>query len=291
MKPGRLVTYAALATLVLIWGTTWAAIRVSLEGIPPLKSVVIRFAIAGLLLLSLAPVLKVRLGRQPREPWLWLMNGVLTFSLSYGIVYWSEQWVPSGLAAVLFSTFPLFVALLAHLMLPGERLAPRSAVGVLLGFIGVAVLFSEDFKSLGGQQVATASAFFLIAPLASAVANVAVKKWGSGVHPLSISAMPMLFGTLLMVPVAWTTERDMAIRWGARPILAVLYLALVGSALAFTLYYWLLRRLPASRLALINYATPVVAVLVGTLFLGEPFTARIAIGALLVVSGVALAMR
>lgn len=277
--------------LVLIWGTTWAAIRVSLEGFPPLKGVVVRFGIASLLLLSLAPALKVSLGREPRERRLWVMNGALTFTISYGLVYWAEQWVPSGLAAVLFATFPLFVAILAHLTLPGERLRAGSLVGILLGFAGVAVLFSEDFSRLGGPQVAFASAVLLIAPFCSAIANVAVKKWGGGIHPLSISAMPMVFGTLFTVPFAWTTEADQPMEWRLGPVLALLYLAVVGSSLAFTLYYWLLRRLPATSLSLVNYATPVVAVLVGTLFLDEPFTLRVLLGAALVVIGVAVAVR
>jgi drug/metabolite transporter (DMT)-like permease len=249
-----------------------------------------RFGIASLLLLALAPALKVRLGREPRERRLWVLNGILTFTISYGLVYWAEQWVPSGLTAVLFATFPLFVAILAHFMLPGEALRPGSLIGILLGFAGVAVLFSEDFRNLGGPKVAFASALVLIAPAASAVANVAVKKWGGGIHPLSISAMPMVFGTLFTVPFAWTTEADRAIEWRTGPVLALFYLAVVGSSLAFTLYYWLLRRLPATSLSLVNYATPVVAVLVGALFLDEPFTVRILLGAALVVVGVAVAV-
>lgn len=251
----------------------------------------VRFGIASILLLSLAPALKVRLGREPRERRLWLLNGALTFTISYGLVYWAEQWVPSGLAAVLFATFPLFVAILAHLTLPGERLRSGSLAGILLGFAGVAVLFSEDFSKLGGPKVAFASAVLLIAPFCSAIANVAVKKWGGGIHPLSISAMPMVFGTLLTVPFAWITEADKPMEWRLGPVLALLYLAVVGSSLAFTLYYWLLRRLPATSLSLVNYATPVVAVLVGTLLLDEPFTLRVLLGAALVVVGVAVAVR
>ncbi|HEX3128744.1 MAG TPA: EamA family transporter [Thermoanaerobaculia bacterium] len=276
--------------MLCIWGTTWAAIRVSLEGFPPLKGVVVRFAIASVLLLALAPVLKVRLGREPRERRLWVLNGALTFTISYGLVYWAEQWVPSGLAAILFATFPLFVAILAHLTLPGERLRTWSLAGVLLGFAGVAVLFSEDFGKLGGPKVGFASAVLLIAPFASAIANVAVKKWGGGIHPLSISAMPMAVGTLLTVPFAWTSG-ERPIEWRTGPVLALLYLAVMGSAVAFTLYYWLLRRLPATSLSLINYATPVVAVFVGTVLLDEPFTFRILLGAALVVIGVAIAVR
>ena len=252
---------------------------------------VLRFLLASALLLALAPFLGVRLGQVPKERRLWWINAVLTFTISYGLVYWAEQWVPSGLAAVLFATFPLFVAVLAHLFLPGERLQPRSFTGVLIGFAGVAVLFSEDLSAVGGPRTTFAATLFLIAPLASAVANVAVKKWGGGVHPLSVSAVPMGLGALLVVPLALGMERGRELAFGTRPLLAVAYLAVVGSSLAFTLYYWLLRRLPATSLSLINYATPVVAVLIGTVWLGEPFTLRIFLGGLLVVMGVAVAVR
>lgn len=251
---------------------------------------VIRFLLASALLLALVPFLRVRLGKEPKESRLWWINAVLTFTVSYGLVYWAEQWVPSGLAAVLFATFPLWVAVLAHLFLPGERLRPKTFTGVLLGFAGVAVLFSEDLSAVGGPKTTFAATLFLIAPLASAVANVAVKKWGGGVHPLSVSAVPMGLGALLVVPLALSMERGREFAFGVRPLLAVAYLAVVGSSLAFTLYYWLLRRLPATSLSLINYATPVVAVLIGTVWLGEPFTLRIFLGGLLVVIGVAVAV-
>src|SRR5215218_3994514 len=174
-----LLNYAGLATLVLIWGSTWAAIRVSLEGIPPLTGVVLRFTLACLLLLALTPFFGIRLGKSPMERRLWWINALLTFTISYGLVYWAEQWVPSGLAAVIFATFPLFVAVLAHFFLPGERLRTATFLGVLTGFIGVAVLYSEDLGSLVGPRAGFAAKVMLIAPVASAIANVAVKRWGS----------------------------------------------------------------------------------------------------------------
>jgi drug/metabolite transporter (DMT)-like permease len=233
----------------------------------------------------------VRLGKEPKESRLWWINAVLTFTVSYGLVYWAEQWVPSGLAAVIFATFPLFVALLAHFFLPGERLRPGTFLGVLIGFIGVAVLYSEDLGALVGPRAGFAAKVMLIAPVASAIANVAVKRWGSGVPPLSVSGVSMGLGALLVVPLAWGVERGRDVTFSARPVLAVAYLAVVGSAVALTVYYWLLRKLPAPSHSLINYATPVVAVLIGTLWLGEPFTLRILLGAGLVVVGVAISMR
>jgi drug/metabolite transporter (DMT)-like permease len=291
MKPTRLLTAAAITTLILIWGTTWAAIRISLQGIPPIAGVALRFAIAAAVLLALVPIFGVKLGRSPIERRLWLANGMLTFAIPYGVLYWAEQWVPSGLASVLFATYPLMVALIAHVLLAEDRLTPPKIVGVLIGFAGIAVIFSEDFAALGGPRVATAAATLLISPLCAALGSVIVKRWGGDAHPLSMAAMPMALTAVVMGALAWLTEADRPMAFGTAPVSALLYLALLGSALPFTLYFWLLKHQTATAMSLINYAIPLIAVAVGTLFLDEPFTLRMVLGTALVLVGVAVAMR
>lgn len=273
-----------------MWGTTWAAIRIGLAGVPPLTGVSLRFLAAAALLFALAPFFKVRFGGSATERRLWWVNALLSFCGSYSVVYWAEQYVPSGLAAILFATFPLLVALLAHFALPDERLTRRSVGGVLIGFLGVAVIFSEDLHELGSPMVATASAVFLISPVVSAIANVAVKKWGSGIHPVSLTAVPMGMAGAIVGAAALALERDREVRFDGVSVGALLYLAILGSAFTFTVYYWLMSHVPATRLSLITYAIPVVAVVVGAVFLDEPLTDRILAGAALVVLGVALAV-
>ncbi len=290
-QPGRFVLVAVFAILTLIWGTTWAAIRIGLEGIPPFTGVAVRFGIAAIVLLIAARVRGVRLGALPGERWLWVANALLAFCLSYGVVYWCEQWVPSGLASVLFSAFPLFVAVLSHFMLPEERLTLRGAVGVLLGFAGVAVIFSQDLSLLGGPQVALASVVFLLSPLAAAISQVVIKRWGRGIHPFSLTAVPMAITAVVMGGVAFLTEREARFTFDAASIGTLLYLALAGSAVTFSLLYWLLARLSATRVSLVAYTIPVVAVCVGAIFLGEAITPRIIAGAVMVLLGVFLAVR
>ena len=281
----------AVAALILIWGSTWSVIAVGLEGVPPLTGIALRFALASVLLLLLAYRQGISLGVTRAERHLWWINALLTFSISYGVTYWAEQWIPSGLAAILFATFPLFVAVLAHWMLPDEPLTRRSLAGALLALVGVTWLFAGDLTALGGAMVLPAAVLMLLSPMASAVANVAVKKWGRGLHPLSLTAVPMGLCAILMGTLAWFVEADREILWSPRTVGAILYLAVMGSAVTFTVYFWLLDFLPATRLSLITFGVPVVALLIGVLFRHEPVNVGMLGGTLLVLAGVALNTR
>lgn len=289
--PGPARLNGAFLLLTLIWGTTWAAIRLGLEGLPPFTGVSLRFLVAGLLLLALVPVFGVRFTWSRRELGLWLVNGGLAFSASYTIVYWAEQHIPSGLTAVLFATYPLFVAGLAHLYLPEERLSPPALVGILLGFAGVAVIFSDDLRALGGANVRQAALVMLGSPSVSAAATVVIKRWGAGIHPLSLTAVPMILTGLVVGVLALVFESRAPLVFDVRSVGALLYLAVLGSAVTFTVYYWMLSHVPATRLALIAYTIPVVAVMVGAVVFDEPVRPKLVAGGLLVLAGVAVVTR
>lgn len=290
-SPGPLRLAAAFVLLTAIWGTTWAAIRLGLEGLPPFTGVSLRFLVAGALLLALVPVFGVRFSWSRREVGLWIANGGLAFSASYTVVYWAEQYIPSGLAAVLFASYPLFVAGLAHLALPAEKLSARAAGGVLLGFAGVAVIFSDDLRALGGEDTRAVALLFLVSPVVSAIATVAVKRWGAGIHPLSLTAVPMLLTGIVVGVLALLFERQTALVFDLRSLGALVYLAVPGSAVTFTVYYWMLAHAPATRVALIAYTIPIVAVVVGALAFDEPVRARLLVGGALVLAGVAIVNR
>ena len=282
---------AAIATMTLLWGTTWGAIRIGLDGMPPLTGISLRFSLAAFLLIPLAARLGQRYPRERAFWWLCLANGLLLFTVSYSVVYWCEQWVPSGLGAVIFATYPLFVMLLAHVALPSERIARRGILAGLVGFLGIAVVFSEDLRGLLGPEAAIGAVVLLISPLVSALAAVSVKKWGARYPPLPLTVISMLVGAFSTGVMAWLFEGGKAIDWNPRSVGALLYLAVFGSAVTFGLYFWLLTRFAARSMALIAYGTPVVAVVLGALLLHEPFTFRMALGAILVIAGVAWALR
>ena len=288
--PGPVLKAASLALLTFVWGTTWAAITISLRGFPPFTGVALRFAIAAVLLVAYSWGMGIPIAAgSARHRKLRVLHALLTFCASYGIIFWAEQWVPSGLASVLFATFPLMVTVIAHLALPKERMTVPVMAGVVTGFAGIALIFAGDFELLGGSTVAFASVIMLLSPLAGAIVSVSVKRWGSGMHPIPFNASAMILAAGIMGLAALIAEKDRPVVLEAGPIVALMYMAIVGTALTFPLYFWLLDHMEARRLALIGYGTPVVALLVGVAFMGEAMTPRTWIGSAMVVIGVAVA--
>ena len=290
--PGPLLKAATLTLLVIIWGTTWAAVSISLTGFAPFTGVTFRFVVAAVLLVAFARLMGLPLAPvNSYDRRLRVLHALLSFCVSYGIVFWAEQWVPSGLASVLFATFPLIVAVIAHFALPDERMTWQAAMGTVLGFVGIAIIFAEDFERLGGRMVGVGSAVMLISPLVAAIATVAVKKWGKGIHPVSFNAVAIIYGAAVMGVLAAATERHRPMDFEYWPVAAVLYMGVAGTAITFPLYFWLLEHMEARQVALIGYGTPIVAISLGVVFLNEPLTIRTLIGSALVVVGVAIASR
>lgn len=287
-----LLVPAAITLLCLIWGSTWWAIRLCLLDQPPLASAALRFLIAGLVMAAATPALR-RLDRAPPPPtWLWLSTGTLSFAGSYGVLYVAEQTVPSGIAAVLWAIFPLLMAGSGVWFL-GERLHARQLLGFLVSFAGIVVVFAGDLGD-GASPAATAlgaALLLLVSPLVSAVGTTLVKKHGGRTSSVLMNRNGMLFGAGLLALAAWLREDPSAMTWSGRGVLAMLYLAIPGTAFTFGTYFWLLQRVPASRLALISYVTPVLAVLLGVLVGDGVFGAPLAFGTLLVVGGIALVVQ
>jgi drug/metabolite transporter (DMT)-like permease len=285
---GRPVIWGLVAVLCFIWGSTWLAIKLGLEDLPPLLAAGVRFVIAATILAGLAMVRRVPFPRSRDEHVLLLTVGLSSFGLSYGIVYWAEQFIPSGLTAVLFATLPFFTLLLAHAALPAERMRIRRVVGVMIGFLGVLLVFRGDL-TVEHPRGPVAAAVLLLGPLASAAANVGVKRWGMDLHPYQLSILPMVYGALALLGTSLALEDVSAAAWTPVAIGSVIYLAIFGSAFAFVGYYTLLRQVPVTTLNLISYVFPIVAVVLGYVVLGESLDSLTLAGAALVLAGIAVA--
>ncbi|MGH7543587.1 MAG: DMT family transporter [Gemmatimonadota bacterium] len=286
MSAGR--AWGLFGLLAFIWGSTWLVIKIGLADLPPFLAAGLRFALAAAVLAVLARARGVPFPRGRREHALLLGVGMSMFWASYGIVYWAEQYIPSGLTAVLFATHPFFTLILAHLVLAAERITARKALGVAIGFLGVLLVFRGDL-SLDHPRGATAAAVLLLAPLASAAGNVIVKRWGTHLHAFQLSILPMAYGAAALLATSLAVEGGARIEWSPVAIGSVLYLAILGSVVAFVGYYTLLREVAVTTLNLMSYVYPVVAVVLGYLILGEVLDRLALAGAAFVLAGIAVA--
>ncbi len=280
---------ARLVWLILcgIWGSTWLFIKLGLEDLPPFTFAGIRFVIALAIVLSIIRIRGLRLPRARADWTLLAVTGILSFGFNYGLVFWGEQYITSGLAALLQATTPAFGLVFAHFNLPGERLSWTRIGGVVLGVCGVAVVFSNQL-AVSGRQALMGCVALLLSSIFVAYSNVLVKKHGKNLHPAIMAAGQMFFGLLLLLAVGLPLEGNpFRFRWTPMAVIALLYLAVVGSVIAFLLYYWLILKMDVTKSMLIALVTPVVAVILGMLVLNEEFGWRTLFGGAMIILGIA----
>jgi len=279
---------ALYALLCAIWGSTWLVIKVGYGGLGPLNVAAVRFFVAAALFAPLVPLLGARWPRGRDEWTLVVIEGLVLFGADYGLIYWAEQDLDSGLTAILFATLPLMTVGLAHLSLPGERLTRRKLAGTLLAFIGVAVLFGDELRidpARAGPMLAVVGAAF-----AAAVAGIAAKRYGQALHPAALNAPAMLLGAVVLAAASFAMGDGFALPRDTSTWAAVGYLAVAGSVVTFLIYFTLLKTWSVTSLSFISVFTPAVALLLGAVLLGERLTAPDLAGAALILAGVVVAL-
>jgi drug/metabolite transporter (DMT)-like permease len=274
--------------LCLIWGSTWLFIKLGLQDLPPLTFAGIRFVIATGIVFSLIAIRRIPLPKSKRDWMLLAVTGVLSFTLNYGLVFWGEQYISSGLAALLQSTLPAFGLIIAHFYLPGERMTLPKILGVLLGVFGVGVIFSNQLQVAGSKALWGCAALVLSA-FCAAYANVLVKTYGLNLQPSVLAGGQMLFGLIPLLLIGIPLEGNpFNYHWTAIAVLSLFYLAVIGTVVAFLLYYWLMHNMEVTKTMLIALVTPVSAVILGMLVLKEEIHWRTLIGGAMIISGLAL---
>jgi len=289
-RPTPLKVLLLTAVLCLIWGSTWVVIQKGLADLPPFGSVALRFTLASVIMSGLAAGFAEREGGARPSLALSLVLGGLNFGMSFGLVYWTETKLPSGLVSVLWAVFPMVQAIVGHWFLPGERIGPAQGFGFALGFLGVVALFATDLSDLGPGAV-PAGALYLLSPLASAIGTTYVKKHGAGTSSLQLNRNAMWVATAILWTLALLFEREAHFAWSARALSTIVYLALFGSVTAFGLYFWLLRHVPANRMAVIAYVTPAIALSFGAAFGDEHVGGWTVVGLAAILTGVFLVHR
>ena len=274
--------------LCCIWGSTWLFIKLGLRDLPPLTFAGIRFVIAAIILFALILARRVPLPNKKRDWILLAVTGVMSFSLNYGLVFWGEQYISSGLAALLQSTLPAFGLIIAHFYLPGERMTLPRIAGVLLGVLGVGVIFSNQLQ-VSGPRALWGSAALVGSAFCAAYANVLVKTYGLNLQPTMLAGGQMLFGLVPLLLIGIPLEGNpLNYHWTPVAVLSLFYLAIVGTVIAFLLYYWLIHNMDVTKTMLIALVTPITAVILGMLVLKEELHWRTFVGGAMIMSGIGL---
>jgi drug/metabolite transporter (DMT)-like permease len=282
----QIMVIAAFAAIYLVWGSTYLAIRYAVETIPPLVTAAVRHSIAGSVLLAFA---MARGFRPKREHWIsGIVVGALFFLIGHGTLHWAEQYVDSGLAALLIATEPMFILLLAWAT-GQQRISRISALGLAVGVIGVAILTRAE---LGSHHSSLPGLLAVLTGSLSWAAGVVVSpKLKLPSDALARTAVPLVCGAVLLLGAAAVTGEFHTVHWAAvslRSILGLGYLIVFGSIVAFTAYMWLLQRCPPALVATHTYANPVVAILLGWLLASEILSVRIVIASVAILGAIVL---
>ena len=283
---GNPLAYLAFVTVCVIWGTTYLGITVALETVPVLLVAGLRWMFAGVVMSALM----LATGRGLPRPALWgplLLLGFLMNVVGNGFVVYAQQYVASGLTAVLIATTPFWSALVERLLPNGERFSTRALTGLALGFIGIVVLVWPEMTNggAGGRAFIGGVIAIQLACVGWVVGTSYARRHELGDNPFRSTALQMVFsGTMLLAAATW--NGDWAhLSFTPRTIAAMIYLSIAGSLVAYSAYIYAIQHLPLSLVSLYAYINPIIAVTLGTLLLSEPFSTRIAVSAALVLVG------
>ena len=277
--------FLAYLILCLIWGSTWIAIRFGLESLTPMFSAGVRFCLASIVIFALMRIKNTPLQTDKVSIRLYLLMGFFSFVIPFGLVYWAQQFVPSGMAAVLFAVYPFWVVIFSYIRMPSEFIGFYKIFGTILGFTGIVVIFSDSFAGDITNYLIGMFAVVLSGTIQAWIA-VSIKKFGNHLNSLSMNFIPMVIAGISMLVIAFLVEDLTTIRIDENAVLSILYLAFFGSVITFTTFYWLLKRINLVILSLIAFITPIVALILGYFIYSEVLSTRHFVGAAMVLTGV-----
>ena len=287
VRPNGLKLLFGYILICVIWGTTWLAIKFSIFTLPPFFSAGLRFLLATLIIMGVLKFRGFRYKFDLKETIFLLLVGLGSFSVPYGLVYWAEGRITSGLTAVTFAVMPFFAAILSKIFLKTDELRFWKVAGILLGFAGLIVIFGDDLN-LGS----TTASLGILAVVASAFLNAAVavgvKKYGQHIDPVFINLIPMALGAVTLLATSFFIEDWHSLAFNLSNVIAIVYLAVFGSVIAFVIYFYLLKHISVVLLSMTSFITPLLAIGSGALVLGERFPSGTLIGSAMILGGVLL---
>jgi drug/metabolite transporter (DMT)-like permease len=288
--PSSRLDWLLFILLGFFWGSSYLFIKIGVdEGLPPFTLITLRLAIGFLLLATVVGIAREPLPRDPRTYGHLIVMGAVNIAIPFSLITWAELTVDSALAAILTAPVPLFVIVIAAIFLRDERITINRLAGLVVGFIGVAILVGFDPASLAAGDL-TGEIALLGATLSYACGAVYARRNIRGLRPMIPAIFQVSFALIMVGVLAFVFERptDVIPRMSLEAVFAVVWLGLLGSGLAYLVFFRLLGRWGATRTSMVAYLLPVYGITLGALVLNEPIDARLLIGTALVIGGIAL---
>lgn len=270
--------------MCLIWGLTWFFLKYSLVEMPLFAGLSIRFLSAGIIFLSIHLIRKKKILVSRKMLLIYLQYGLINFSLCYFLTYWGAKYVFSNLGAILWSLLPLFVAGMAHFCIPDDRLNLRKALGMLIGLFGAILLLTQG-ENLGEGEVTLGLLAILLSVFLAAWPNVYLKMQNEKVDSYHLNGFGMSFAGLVFSVFYFFYERGQTIPLDFNNMGAVFFLTVPGTVLTWGIYIWLFNYLPVTQISYTAFYPPIVASLVGWLFLGESLPLIAIVGSVMIIAG------
>jgi drug/metabolite transporter (DMT)-like permease len=289
-KQSKFLALFVFFSLSAIWSSTWVGIKIGLETVPPFYSAAIRFFLAFLFLSIFAILKGLSFPRGLKNHLFFIRFGIINFLISYAAVYWGEQYINSGLASVLFAIMPFYTLILSTWLLPSENINIKRIFGLIIGFLGVIVIFSDQIQ-ISSTNAIYGMIIISIAPIFSATGTLIAKKKSGAYHPVILNTFPILYCSFAFFLLSLIFENPGQAVFGTAAILSIIYLALFGTAIAFVLYFWMLSHQSAILMSMITFVTPPMALLWGWIILGEQITYFLIVGLILILIGILLARK
>ncbi len=293
-SPRRLSVIIAFALVYVLWGSTYLAIRISVEHLTPLLMGALRFTTAGLLMLGVRALGNHRIAVSRRDLLRLAIIGTLLLITANVVIGWAETFIPTGLAALFIAVTPLWFLLLERISHSADRVSPRGIAGIALGVLGVVVLLwpsifghATDHAGFGARQL-FGSVLVLCASFSWATGSILTRRWHMPIDPFTASGWQMLFAGLISGVLALLFGDLHRATWAANSLWAILYLIFAGSLIGFTAYVWLLDNVPIAKVATYAYVNPIVALILGCAFHGEKLNGYMLAGAFIIILSVIL---
>lgn len=286
MQARSIQLFLAFAAVYLIWGSTYLAIRIVVEALPPASSAGVRFLVAGLTMVVVGLLTGASLPRRWADWRSTIFVGILMLVFGNGLVTWSELWVPSNQAALIVATSALWMGWMGTLGSKGEKLGAMRLIGLLVGFAGVIVLVGEGIG--GGLAPWTAYAALMLAPIAWAVGSVVSKRSPVSIEPVMAAGLQMLVAGVVLSAIGLLAGEAGRWTWAPRSLWALAYLIVFGSCVAYGAFYWLVHEVSPVVLGTYAYVNPAIAVLLGWWILDERLVRDQIIGTGIILVGVLL---